>query len=281
MWNCCCTQYCNDTTEILFWVKVFYLKAQIFEFRYFKLLKVRITQQSYWNTALRACIPYETSEKQQILQEKRKTTQFKNINIRIWVRQVKFAPIRVESVISTHCTECESRTLDIQSTTVKTLSTTPGQFLCCLAFTSITHRGFMSVIHLVQSFLNPANLKVEPFCKSVAMAVYKDNKVTALLHHLLGVSLAAKPQGKLKNFPAKWSNLLLNPVIPYAGRCNSVTKIFHFSDFSRSLCMWHCTSNQHDTLPNPPCLWQSIFHLTPRRFHVHVGQGKKRGWGES
>lgn len=54
-----------------------------------------------------------------------------------------------------------------------------------------------------ESFLNPDNLKVEPFCKSVAMADYKDSKVTALLHHLLGVSLATKPREKLKNFPAK------------------------------------------------------------------------------
>lgn len=130
-----------------FWVEVFYLKAQILELKFFKLLEVRITQQSYWNTALRACIPYETSEKQQILQgKKKKTTQFKNISVKIWVRQLKFALIRVVFVIYTHWTESESRTLDIQTvqnSTVKTLSTTPGQFLCCLAFTTITHRGFM------------------------------------------------------------------------------------------------------------------------------------------
>lgn len=146
MWNCCCTQYCNDMTETL-WVEVFYLKPQICELKYFKLLQVRITQQSYWNAVLRAYTPYETSEKQQILQEKKmKTTQFKNINIRMWVRQLKFVPIRVVSLIYTHWTESEPKALDIQTvqnTTVKTLSTIPGEFLCCLAFTSITHRGFM------------------------------------------------------------------------------------------------------------------------------------------
>lgn len=139
MWSCCCTQHCNDMTETLV-LKVFYLKTQILELKFFKLLKVRITQQNYWNAVSRA---YETSEKQQILQEKRKTIPLKNINLRIWVRQLKFVPIGVVPVSYTHWTEPEPKTLDPQNSTVKTSSTIPGSFLCCLAFTSVTYRGFM------------------------------------------------------------------------------------------------------------------------------------------
>lgn len=101
MGSCCCTQHCNDMTETLV-LKVFYLKTQILELKFFKLLKVRITQQ--WNAVLRA---YETTEKQQNLQEKRKTITLKNINLRIWVKQLKFVPTGVVPVSYTHWTEPE------------------------------------------------------------------------------------------------------------------------------------------------------------------------------